>query len=366
MSDGSTDLPEGSSVVWEVANGRSDEVSVTAAGPNSLIATIEALAVPETTQDPTVAVTVTVTPPPGAGEARMDTCSVTVNAADPTGVTVTPTTLELAPGYTGRLTAAVFPETAPQTVAWRSEDPAIAQVDDTGMVTGIGAGKTRVVASSSTQEAACTVTVQGIVLDKDQLEGRELKVGDRYEVTYTLYGPSLQGKDITWTTSDAAVVRVDGGYLYAVSEGTAVVTAKVNGFANYTDSVKVTVKRSTAAVISATADAGTPLSFSTLRSQFRDRASTVLGEPLSYLSGLSVPTDQGTLYYRYTSADDTGARCGDIGAVLSLSRFRPAGAFGCHLHSQGGFQRHRGHLLHRLCLGNQLFPGHCGGRCGGG
>lgn len=138
-------------------------------------------------------------------------------------------------------------------------------------------GKTRVVASSSTQEAACTVTVQGIVLDKDQLEGRELKVGDRYEVTYTLYGPSLQGKDITWTTSDAAVVRVDGGYLYAVSEGTAVVTAKVNGFANYTDSVKVTVKRSTAAVISATADAGTPLSFSTLRSQFRDRASTVLG-----------------------------------------------------------------------------------------
>lgn len=67
MSDGSTDLPEGSSVVWEVANGRSDEVSVTAAGPNSLIATIEALAVPETTQDPTVAVTVTVTPPPGAG-----------------------------------------------------------------------------------------------------------------------------------------------------------------------------------------------------------------------------------------------------------------------------------------------------------
>lgn len=102
-------------------------------------------------------------------------------------------------------------------------------------------------------------------------------MGDRYEVTYTLYGPSLQGKDITWTTSDAAVVRVDGGYLYAVSEGTAVVTAKVNGFANYTDSVKVTVKRSTAAVISATADAGTPLSFSTLRSQFRDRASTVLG-----------------------------------------------------------------------------------------
>lgn len=36
----------------------------------------------------------------------------------------------------------------------------------------------------------------------------------------------------------------------------------------------------------------------------------MLGEPLSYLSGLSVPTDQGTLYYRYTSADDTGAGVG--------------------------------------------------------
>lgn len=310
LSDGSTTLPEGSSVAWEVANGREDEVSVTPTSINSLTATVEALAVPETTEEETVAVTVTVTPPSGGGEAQKDTCTITVSPADPTGVSVTPTTLELAPGYTGQLTATVFPETAPQQVTWRSADTAIATVDEYGTVTGVSAGKTQVFAVSSTQEAACTVTVQGIVLNKSGLQGQDLKVGDRYELGYTLYGPSLQGKGVTWTTSDASVVRVDSGYLYAVSEGTATITAKVNGFANYTDSVSVTVKRSTAAVITASAGAGSPLSFSTLRTQFQNRASTVLGQSLSFISGLSVPTDQGTLYYRYASSDDTGAGIG--------------------------------------------------------
>ncbi|WP_308856436.1 S-layer homology domain-containing protein [uncultured Oscillibacter sp.] len=310
LSDGTTELPEGFSVDWSVADGREDEVSVTPAGSNSLTATAEAMAVPETTEDETVAVTVTVTPPVGMGEAQKDTCTITVSPADPTGISVTPTTLELAPGYTGRLSATVVPDTAPQTVTWRSEEKAVASVDQSGTVTGVAAGKTRIFAVSSTQEAACTVTVQGIVLDKDALEDQDLKVGDRYELGYTLYGPSLQGKGVTWTTSDAAVVRVDSGYLYAVSEGTAVITAKVNGFSNYTDSVTVTVKRSTAAVITASAGAGDPLDFSGLRGQFQNRASVVLGESLSYISGLSVPTDQGTLYYRYTSGDDTGAGVG--------------------------------------------------------
>ena len=131
LSDGSTELPEGFSVDWSVADGREDEVSVTPAGPNSLTATAEALAVPETTEDETVAVTVTVTPPVGMGEAQKDTCTITVSPADPTGVSVTPTTLELAPGYTGRLTATVVPDTAPQTTwtsparspAWPPERP---------------------------------------------------------------------------------------------------------------------------------------------------------------------------------------------------------------------------------------------------
>lgn len=310
LSDGSTVLPEGATVDWEVANGREDEVSVTPASPNALTATVEALAVPKTTEDQTVAVTVTVTPPIGSGEAQKDTCTITVSPADPTGVSVTPTALELAPGYTGQLTATVLPATAPQTVTWRSGDKAVADVDQSGAVTGVSAGKTQIFATSSTQEAACTVTVQGIVLDKAGLQGRDLKVGDRYELNYTLYGPSLQGKGVTWTTSDAAVVRVDSGYLYAVAEGNATITAKVNGFSNYTDSISVTVKRNTAEVITASAGAGTPLSFSTLRTQFQNRASTVLGESLSYISGLSVPTDQGTLYYRYASGDDTGAGVG--------------------------------------------------------
>lgn len=310
FSDGSMSLPAGSSVVWEVANDRKDEVSVTPAGSNALTATVEALAVPETTEEKSVTVSVTVIPPIGSGEAKKATCTITVTPADPTGVFISPTTLEVAPGYTGQLTATVLPDTASQVVTWRSQDKTVATVDASGMVTGVSAGTTQVFAVSSTQEAACAVTVQGIVLDKEGLQGRELKVGDRYQLDYTLYGSSLQGKGVTWTTSDSAVVRVDSGYLYAVGEGTATITAKVNGFANYTDSVSVTVKRNTAEIITASAGVGTPLSFSTLRTQFQNRASNVLGTSLSFVSGLSVPTDQGTLYYRYASGDDTGAGVG--------------------------------------------------------
>lgn len=310
LSDGSTSLPAGATVAWEVANDRVDEVSVIPDGLNSLTATVEARAVPETTEEKSVAVTVTVTLPSGSGEAQKATCTITVAPADPTGVFITPTTLEVAPGYTGQLTATVLPDTASQNVTWRSQDKTVATVDASGVVTGVSTGRTQVFAVSSTQEAACNVTVQGIVLDKEGVQNRELKVGDRYQLDYTLYGSALQGKGVTWSSSDSAVVRVDSGYLYAVGEGTATIAAKVNGFSNYTDSVSVTVKRNTAEIITASAGVGMPLSFSTLRTQFQNRASTVLGMSLSFVSGLSVPTDQGTLYYRYASSDDTGAGVG--------------------------------------------------------
>lgn len=321
-SDGSTSsysptdsLPDGCQleITWEVTNQRGDEAEVIPTGPNAPTATLTAREVADTpdADDPlTVQVSVKLN---GAGETKTAACTVTISPSEPTGLTVSPTIMEVSPGGTDILTAAVTPSTAPQSVIWSVDDTSIATVvssgENTATVTGVSAGKTTVYAKSSAlvQEASCTVTVRGVVLDDHSLT---LRVGDRQELPYTLYGDTLQTNGVTWTTSDPAVVRVDSGFVYGVSEGTATVTVQVNGFSSFTDRIEVTVKKSTAAVITASASTGSPLSFSSLRSQFQDRCSTVLGASLNFISNLSVPTSQGTLYYRYVSEGDTGSGIG--------------------------------------------------------
>lgn len=319
-----SDLPEGCEldVKWTVSNDRDDEVTVTPSPSNSLVATLDAWKVAETTEINPLTVTATVTLNGDTGSSQTaPPCTVKVNPADPTGLTVSPSTLELSylttvSNHTAGLTASISPATADQTVTWRSGDTSVATVEQDGksgaLVTGKAPGTTKIYASSPliAQEASCSVTVMGVVLDKDAISGSHLRVGDRMELPYTIYGDSLQNRGVTWSTSDPSILRVDSGYLYGVKAGTATVTVQVNGFSSYSDSMTVTVEESTAAVISASAQTGSPLSFSSLRSDFRDRCSTVLGKSLNYISGLSVPTSQGTLYYRYASEGDTGTGIG--------------------------------------------------------
>lgn len=316
-----TDLEELSAVLpvtvdWQVDNGRGQEVEVTADPTNSLRATVLAKAIPATSETDPATVTVTVTSTAGGADAT-STCDVVVSPSDPTGLSVSPTSVELsyletASDHTQALSAAVIPSTASQAVTWRSEDESVAMVESTGestaLVTGIAPGITRVYASSSAfaQEAACEVTVQGIVLEKKDWTQDPLRVGQRLELPYTVYGDALKNKTVTWSTSDPTVVQVSSGYLYGVSEGTATISAQISGYSSYSDKVTVTVKRNTADVITASMDAGAALSFSSLLSQIQTQSQSVLGQPLSYISGLTVSTAQGTLYYRYASSGDTG------------------------------------------------------------
>ena len=258
MSDGSTTLPAGSNVKWEEVDGRYDEVKITPTGVYSLSADVEALAIPETTEKRSVQIKVTVTPPAGYGVADSAICEITISPNEPSGVVVTPATVELAPGGSKALIATVNPATADQEVTWRSDNTGIATVSPTGTssasVTGVAAGETKVYAriKDGTQEAASTIYVQGIILENTAVTINER---DKYTLKYTIYGPSIKDKGVTWTSSDSSIVRVDAGYLYGIKEGKATITAKVNG-TNYTAQCEVTVKRNTATVITASAAAG--------------------------------------------------------------------------------------------------------------
>ena len=300
-----TTIPEGTSVTWE--SGNPDEVQVLTAA-DVLTTQVEALKTADT-NDPVKEVSITVTVKRGDGVTLpAATCNITVSPNDPEGVSLNRTDLELGPNQTGQLNATVKPDTADPTVTWRTANSSIATVSDTGLVTGVAAGETTVTATSTAggKEASCAVTVQGIVLNDKTVTVKE---NSNVTLGYTIYGASIKNNTVEWTSSQPDIARVDNGYVYGLAEGTATITAKVNG-TSYSATCEVTVKRNTADVITASVDAGAPLSFSGIQSRIQTQASKVLGRSLSYISGLSVSTSQGTLYYRYQSDGDTGAGIG--------------------------------------------------------
>lgn len=73
-------------------------------------------------------------------------------------VTLDQKTLQIEVGATATLVATVTPEGA-ATVAWSSEDAAVASVDDKGVVTGVAEGQTIITATAGKKSARCIVKV---------------------------------------------------------------------------------------------------------------------------------------------------------------------------------------------------------------
>ena len=303
-------LPQGYSLsaVWNIPNDRGDEATVTGDVENQLEATLEALKTPETQETTDLTAQVTVTLKKGdtaSGEPKTAACTVDISPSDPAGITVAPDTLELKPEEPRQLRATVTPETADQNVTWKSDDPTIATVvEDTGLVTGKAAGVTRVSGTSKAGDVDyCDVTVQGIVLEKEELT---LKEGDNTYLNHKVYGSLIEKNRVEWSSSNPDVAKVESGYIYPLSEGTAKITATVNG-TTYSATCTVTVERNVAETIKPSSiNPGTALCFKNLTSDLQDCCTDVLEQNLQYLSGLSVSTKEGTLYYKYRSDDDTG------------------------------------------------------------
>lgn len=75
-------------------------------------------------------------------------------------VTLDKTELTLVEGETGLLKADVLPEDATEkTVTWESSDPAVATVDETGLVTALANGTAVITAEAGGKTASCTVDV---------------------------------------------------------------------------------------------------------------------------------------------------------------------------------------------------------------
>ena len=127
------------------------------------------------------------------------------------GIQISAQTLTMLQGSSKTLTAAVQPWTATdRTVTWTSADPAIAAVDDEGVVTAVAPGETVITAAStlnSSFTASCTVTVEALdVTLKGALQDKE---GNPMLFTWNME------EDNTWTPGAAlstslAAIAYDG------------------------------------------------------------------------------------------------------------------------------------------------------------
>lgn len=133
-----------------------------------------------------------------------------------------------------------------KTMAWSSSNPAVASVDDNGVVKAVAAGTADITLTvDGTYKAVTTVTVQkeatGITLNKTELT---LQVGGASEkLTYTL-APAGSYAKVVWKSTDTDVASVsDDGVVMANEEGEAEVIVQSETNASVKAVCKVTVRK---------------------------------------------------------------------------------------------------------------------------
>ena len=147
-------------------------------------------------------------------------------------VRLSASSLELTVGDQKSLNATISPANATnKNISWTSSRPNVASVTSDGIVEGISAGTSVIIASSANGiKANCDIVVKekvvpvtSISLDRTTLTMTE---GDTQTLTATVKPDDASDKTVTWTSSNTSVAKVDGGKVTAVAQGTATISAK--------------------------------------------------------------------------------------------------------------------------------------------
>lgn len=229
--------------------------------------------------------------------------------------------------------ATVQPDNAAnKTVTWKSNAPSVAAVDSNGKVTAVSYGTAVISATSDNgKSAVCTVRVKAktvavtgvtITNKKDMLTLDFNGANKSYQCTATVSPSNATNKSITWSSSDTSVATVDSnGNIKALARGIATITVKTAD-GGKTDSMKVYVYKSGAAVPSYGSDEW--LSFRTRRdsSYSLDAEGAVANNGTHVLSYKSNSSDAQLWRFRQKSGGyDIYPKCSNDGqTVLDVHR----------------------------------------------
>ena len=137
-----------------------------------------------------------------------------------------------------------------------SADPAVAEVDDTGLVTAVGPGQTTITITCGDAVKTCTVVcwfqtettapvettvpvetaaptqpqpTEAPVLKLDPEDVSCFSAGETFNVYVRLGNSSVGRSKVTWSTSDPKIATVEKGLVTAVGKGEAIITAEYDG-----------------------------------------------------------------------------------------------------------------------------------------
>ena len=155
---------------------------------------------------------------------------------------------KVAAGSRMELDAICSPDNASITdVTWSSKNPAIATVDEGGMVTGVKKGTATIVAtaadgSKATGTVMITVTqpVTGINFTQADIP---VVVGRTAQAKIQVLPAEANDKTVTWSTSDSSIATVRNGQITGVKAGVCTVTCTSNSNPDVSASATVTVSQ---------------------------------------------------------------------------------------------------------------------------
>lgn len=159
-------------------------------------------------------------------------CKVTAERKEilPTSITLDKADVTMNVSETTKLKADVWPTDADnKSVIWNSDNEDIAKVSSDGVVTAVKAGKTKVYATtqSNNLKAECEITVlqpvTGIEMDKASISFTY--IGETVQLTAKLLPEDASNQNVTWESSDTKVAIVSKGKVVCTGFGTAVIYA---------------------------------------------------------------------------------------------------------------------------------------------
>ncbi len=171
-------------------------------------------------------------------DGQSSSATVTITAAPVASITVSPSNTTLFPGQTQQLTATLYdsqgqPITG-HTVTWSTNRPAVATVDQNGLVRAVGLGVATVTATAGGRSGSATVRVQLIPVSSVVIKpsNAEMDTRSQLKLEATVYGEDgsvLTDRTVTWESSNTRVATVDDTGLVTSTrrEGTTTITATV-------------------------------------------------------------------------------------------------------------------------------------------
>ncbi len=149
-----------------------------------------------------------------------------------TGINIAPTALNLDVSASGQLTPTIAPSNATnQNIIWTSSNPAVATVNNTGLVTGVSSGTATITGTtqnggrttSSTVSVGINIPVASVTVSPTSLQ---LTPGQLAQITSVIAPVNATNSNVNWSSSNTSIATVDAsGMVTAIAPGSATITA---------------------------------------------------------------------------------------------------------------------------------------------